>query len=339
MKKMIGLAFCTAFLVAGCNETPKQETATVEKKAPAAVAAVAPATPAQSVEAAPAAEAPKATITDIDWNKALEMSKAGAVLIDVRTPAEVAEGMAPAKAEGALSAVTFAIPEGGTLHLSAKGDLPIAPMSAIMNVAITLLCAYPLAQKTFSGRKFVSKMLTITMIFGGGMIPNYLLVKQLKMLNTIWAVLIPSLMSATNVIIVRNYIETNLSGELEEAARVDGCSPIKYFSHFVLPLSKSIIAVVTMYYAVSHWNSYFSAFLYLNDRELFPLQLFLRDILVNSQFDNSIVDDPEMAQVVQNAADALKYSIIVISTAPLMLAYPLVQKYFVKGIMVGSVKG
>ncbi len=107
----------------------------------------------------------------------------------------------------------------------------------------------------------------------------------------------------------------------------------------VLPLSKSIIAVVTMYYAVSHWNSYFSAFLYLNDRELFPLQLFLRDILVNSQFDNSIVDDPEMAEVVQSAADALKYSIIVISTAPLMLAYPLVQKHFVKGIMVGSVKG
>lgn len=209
----------------------------------------------------------------------------------------------------------------------------------VMNVAITLLCAYPLAQKTFAGRKFVSKMLTITMIFGGGMIPNYLLVKELNMLNSIWAVLIPSLMSATNVIIVRNYIETNLSGELEEAARVDGCSPIKYFTQFVLPLSKSIIAVVTMYYAVSHWNSYFSAFLYLNDRELFPLQLFLRDILVNSQFDNSIVDDPEMAEVVQSAADALKYSIIVISTAPLMLAYPLVQKHFVKGIMVGSVKG
>jgi len=209
----------------------------------------------------------------------------------------------------------------------------------IMNVAITLMCAFPLAQKTFSGRKFVSKMLTFTMIFGGGMIPNFLLVKELKMMNTIWAVLIPSLMSAYNVIITRNFIETNLSGELEDAARVDGCSPIKYFTHFVLPLSKSIIAVITMYYAVGHWNSYFSAFLYLNDRELYPLQLFLRDILVNSQFDNSIIDDPEMAEVVQSAAESLKYSIIVIATAPLMCVYPLVQKYFVRGIMVGSVKG
>jgi len=193
----------------------------------------------------------------------------------------------------------------------------------IMNVAITLMCAFPLAQKTFSGRKFVSKMLTFTMIFGGGMIPNFLLVKELKMMNTIWAVLIPSLMSAYNVIITRNFIETNLSGELEDAARVDGCSPIKYFTHFVLPLSKSIIAVITMYYAVGHWNSYFSAFLYLNDRELYPLQLFLRDILVNSQFDNSIIDDPEMAEVVQSAAESLKYSIIVIATAPLMCVYPL----------------
>ena len=212
-------------------------------------------------------------------------------------------------------------------------------VGTVMNVIVTLLCAFPISQHSFAGRKFVNKLLLFTMIFSGGMIPGYLLVKQLKILNSIWSVLLPGLMSAYNVIITRNYIETNIPRELEEAARVDGCSPAKYFTNFVLPLSKSIIAVITMYYAVWHWNSYFNAFLYLNDRELYPLQLFLRDILVNSKFDSSIIDDPEMAQVVQAQADALKYSIIVIATLPLMCVYPLVQKHFVKGVMIGSVKG
>ena len=212
-------------------------------------------------------------------------------------------------------------------------------VGTVMNVTVTLLCAFPLSQHQFAGRKTVNKILMFTMIFSGGMIPSYLVVKELKMLNTIWAVLIPGLMSAYNVIITRNYIETNIPGELQDAARVDGCSPAKFFRNFVLPLSRPIIAVIAMYYAVGHWNSYFNAFLYLNDRDLYPLQLFLRDILVNSKFDSSIVDDPEMAQIVRAQADALKYSIIVISTLPLMCVYPLVQKHFVKGIMVGSVKG
>ena len=209
----------------------------------------------------------------------------------------------------------------------------------VMNVMITLFCAYPLAQKQFSGRKFMSKMLLITMLFGGGMIPNYLLIRDLDLLNTRWAVLLPGMMSAYNVIITRTYIETNISGELEEAARIDGCSPIQFFFRFVIPLSKTIIAVITMYYAVGHWNSYFSAFLYLDDKQMYPLQLFLREILLQSQIDVSAFDDPELAAQMQSQAEALKYSIIVIATAPLMFVYPLVQKHFVKGVMVGSVKG
>ena len=212
-------------------------------------------------------------------------------------------------------------------------------VGTIMNVTVTLLCAFPLSQYQFAGRKTVNKILMLTMIFSGGMIPSYLVVKELHMLDTVWAVLVPGLMSAYNVIITRNYIETNIPGELQDAARVDGCSPVKFFRNFILPLSRPSIAVIAMYYAVGHWNSYFNAFLYLNDRELYPLQLFLRDILVNSRFDSSIVEDPEMAQIIQNQADALKYSIIVIATLPLMCVYPLVQKHFVKGIMVGSVKG
>ena len=209
----------------------------------------------------------------------------------------------------------------------------------VMNVMITLFCAYPLAQSRFAGRKFMSKMLLITMLFGGGMIPNYLLVRDLGLLNTRWAVLLPGLMSAYNVIITKTYIQTNISGELDDAARIDGCSPIQYFFRFILPLSKSIIAIITMYYAVGHWNSYFGAFLYLDNKELYPLQLFLREILLQTQLDASAFDDPEMAFQLKSQAEALKYSVIVIATAPLMCVYPLVQKHFVKGVMIGSVKG
>ncbi len=212
-------------------------------------------------------------------------------------------------------------------------------LGTIMNVIVTLFCAFPISQRRFAGRKFVNKMLFITMVFSGGMIPNYLLVKQLHMLNTVWAILIPGLVTAYNVTITRSYIETNIPQELEEAARVDGCSPLQFFSKFVIPLSKPIIAVITMYYAVSHWNEYFNAFLYLIDKELYPLQTFLRDILINSKLDGSMIDDPEVAAMMQAQSEALKYSIIVVATLPLMCVYPLVQKHFVKGVMVGSVKG
>lgn len=226
-----------------------------------------------------------------------------------------------------------------TVWIGYRNTIFYTVFGTVMNVAITLCCAYPLAQKNFSGRKFMSKMLLITMIFNGGMVPHYLLMKQLKLLNTIWSVLLPGLMTAYNVIITRTYIETNISGELAEAAQIDGCTPFQFFFRFVLPLSKSIIAIITMYYAVGHWNAYFNAFLYLNDNNLYPLQLFLRDILLNTKLDSSAFDDPEMAMMMQSQAESLKYAIIVIATAPLMFVYPLVQKHFVKGVMLGSVKG
>jgi len=220
-----------------------------------------------------------------------------------------------------------------------KNTIFYTVVGTVMNVIITLFCAYPLAVKRFSGRKFMSKMLLITMLFGGGMIHNYLLVQDLGLMNTRWAVLLPGLMGAYRVIVTRTYIQTNISDELDDAARIDGCSPAQFFFRFVLPLSKSIIAIITMYYAVGYWNSYFSAFLYLIDRDLYPPQLFLRDILIQTKIDASASDDPEMAAQLKAQAETLKYSAIVISTAPLMCVYPLVQKHFVKGVMIGSVKG
>lgn len=208
-----------------------------------------------------------------------------------------------------------------------------------INVVMSLLCAYPMSRKSFSGRKFFNKMFMFTMIFSGGMISQYILVKTLHMLNTVWAVLLPSAINVYNVIIVRTYIETSIPAELEEATRIDGCTPFRFFIDFVLPLSKPIIAVIAMYYAVAHWNSYFSAFLYLSDSNLYPLQLFLREILVNSNIDTSSIADPEMIAAMQGISDALKYVVIVISTLPLMCIYPFVQKFFVKGVMIGSVKG
>ena len=209
----------------------------------------------------------------------------------------------------------------------------------LINVAMTMLCAYPLAQKSFSGRKFFSMMFFVPMIFSGGMIPSYILMRDLRLLNSVWVMLLPGAISITNMIITRTFIQTTIPESVAEAAVLDGCSPARYFISFVLPLSKTILAVISMYYAVGHWNDYFNAFLYLNNRELYPLQLFLREILVNSQFDSSVMNDPEAAQQLQGLADTLKYVIIVVATLPLMCVYPFVQKYFVKGVMIGSVKG
>lgn len=209
----------------------------------------------------------------------------------------------------------------------------------LINVALTMLCAYPLAQKKFSGRSFFSVLFFIPMIFIPGMIPNYMLMRDLKLINKVWAMLLPGAINIYNMIVTRTFIQSSIPETLTEAAEIDGCSPFRYFISFVLPLSKTVIAVISMYYAVAHWNDYFNAFLYINKRELYPLQLFLREILVNSQFDSSMMNDPEAARQIQGLVDTLKYVVIVVATLPLMCVYPFVQKHFVKGVMIGAVKG
>jgi len=211
-------------------------------------------------------------------------------------------------------------------------------VGTFLNVVLTLMCAYPLSQRRFSGRKFFSILFFVPMIFSGGMIPDYILMRDLRLLNTPWAMIIPGAISIYNMIVTRTFIQNSIPESLAEAARIDGCSPARYFFDFVLPLSKAIIAVIAMYYAVAHWNDYFNAFIYLNKRDLYPLQLFLREILVNSQFDASVMTDPEAARQMQGLAQTLKYVVIVVATLPLMCIYPFVQKYFVKGVMIGSIK-
>lgn len=207
-----------------------------------------------------------------------------------------------------------------------------------INVMLTLFAAYPLSRKDLAGRRGILFFFTFTMLFSGGMIPSYLLMRDLHILNTVWAVLLPGAVAVYNLMVTRSYIESNLPQELQEATQVDGCSDLTYFRKFVLPLSKPVIAVITLFYAVGHWNSYFNAFLYLDDRNLYPLQLFLREILVNNQIQAELNFDTAYLVDRQGMAELLKYSLIVVSTLPIMCFYPFIQKYFVQGIMIGSVK-
>lgn len=211
-------------------------------------------------------------------------------------------------------------------------------VGTVINVAMTLLCAYPLSRKELFGRNVFTFIFSFTMLFGGGMIPNYLLIKNLGILNTRWALLLPGAMSIYNMIVCRTFIQTSIPTELLESARLDGCDDTRYFFKIVLPLSKAIIAVLTLWYAVGHWNAYFNAFIYLNDKELYPLQIFLRDILISNKM-SSDLNDPELANQLRTVQMTLKYALIVVSTAPLLVFYPFTQKYFQKGVMVGSVKG
>ena len=209
----------------------------------------------------------------------------------------------------------------------------------IINLAVTLTCAYPLSRKDFPLRKFFMGLFLFTMFFSGGLIPTYILISNLGFVNTIWAMLIPGALSVYNMILVRTFLTGNIPLELLEASQIDGCSDSKYFTAVLLPLSKPVIAVITLYYAVGHWNSYFNAMIYLNDMELYPLQLILRQILVASQINLSDMVDVESMVAKQGLADILKYALIVVSTVPILCMYPFIQRYFIKGVMIGSVKG
>lgn len=207
-----------------------------------------------------------------------------------------------------------------------------------INIAMTLCAAFALSKKTLPGRKFFTFMFTFTMLFSGGTIPTYLQYRNLGILNTRWALLLPGAISVYNMIVTRTFI-SNIPHELCEAAEIDGCSDAQYFFSILLPLSKAIIAVIALYYAVGHWNSYFNAMLYISKQELQPLQIFLRDILVLNNIDPSSITDPELLKALEGMRDLLKYSLIVVATAPILCVYPMIQKYFAQGVMVGSLKG
>ena len=205
-------------------------------------------------------------------------------------------------------------------------------------VVLTIALAYPLSKNSFVGRKLIMVLLVVTMLFDGGLIPYYLTVKSYNMLDTIWAMVIPGAIGIWQVIIARTFFQMTIPDELSEASELDGCSDIRYLWSIVIPLSKPIIAVLVLMYAVSHWNAYFDALIFLKSKDKFPLQLILREILILNSVD-SMTTNMEELQAKQDLSQLLKYSLIVISTGPILLFYPFIQKYFVKGMLIGSVKG
>lgn len=212
-------------------------------------------------------------------------------------------------------------------------------VGTVINLVMTMLAAYPLSRSDMPGQRPIMMLFTFTMIFSGGMIPAYILIKDLHMLNTVWAMVIPGAISVHNMIITRTFIVNSIPKEMLEAAQIDGCSDIQYFTKMVLPLSGSVIAVITLYYAVGHWNAYMNAFMYLSKEQMYPLQIFLRDILISNQIEAEMVVDEFGVANTQGLAELLKYSLIVVAMLPVMLIYPFVQKHFVKGVMIGAVKG
>lgn len=207
-----------------------------------------------------------------------------------------------------------------------------------INLIMTLLAAYPLSRSDMPGQGMIMMLFTFTMVFSGGMIPTYLVIRKLKILNTVWCMLLPGAINVYNMIITRTFMQ-GIPREMFEAAQIDGCNDIQYFRRMILPLSKSVIAVIVLYYAIAHWNAYFDAFMYLTDEQLYPLQIFLRDILVSNKVDAGLVLVDDAAAVQEGLADLLKYSLIMVATIPVMIVYPFVQKHFVKGVMIGAVKG
>ncbi|MFW2490282.1 carbohydrate ABC transporter permease [Clostridium chromiireducens] len=209
---------------------------------------------------------------------------------------------------------------------------------ALISVGATILAAYPLSRPDFVGKKFITTLYVITMFFGGGLMPTYLLIDNLKMINTVWAILLPGAINVWNIILARTYFQS-LPKELREASAIDGASDITHFFKIMLPICKPIIAVLLLYQFVAQWNSYFDAMIYLDDAQLQPLQLVIRSILIQNTPKAGMIADIQSSAAMAKIAQLLKYSTIVVSSLPLLIMYPFFQKYFDKGIMAGSVKG
>jgi putative aldouronate transport system permease protein len=210
---------------------------------------------------------------------------------------------------------------------------------SLISVLLTIAAAYPLSRKFLPGRKFFTGMFVFTMLFSGGLIPTYFVVRNVGLIDTRWAIILPNALSVWNLMVTLTYFRTSLSEELFEAAVLEGASDFRMLISIVLPLSQAIIAVIALYYAIGLWNSYFDALIYLKSSSKFPLQIILRNILIINQSDLSMGADMVAMARRQGMADVMKYALIVISSAPLLMIYPFVQKYFVKGVMLGSIKG
>jgi putative aldouronate transport system permease protein len=221
-----------------------------------------------------------------------------------------------------------------------KNTIIYTALGTALNLLLTLPAAYVLSRQEFKARRILMFVFVVTMFFNGGLIPTYLLMKELNLTNNMWVFIIPFSVNVFNLIIVRTFFESSIPKELFEAAQMDGCSHFQFFGKVVLPLSKAVISVVGLYYLVGHWNDFFTGLIYIRDYSLQPLQIVLRDILLSNQvFAEGAGSGGAAGGYAQRYADQIKYGVIIVSTLPILIVYPFIQKYFEKGVMIGSVKG
>ena len=212
-------------------------------------------------------------------------------------------------------------------------------LGSIVHVIMIILSAYPLARKNFQGRKVILTMFTITMFFGGGLIPTYVMISNLGLTNTRTIMILLGASSMSHIIIMRTFFKSNVPDELLESAKMDGISDFGYLMKIVIPLSKAVISVILLYAVVSHWNSYVTPMIYLSDQSKQPLQIVLQEILLASNMSTSEIQDPELIAHMMDYAESIKYALIVVATVPMIVLYPFIQKFFEKGVMMGSIKG
>lgn len=221
-----------------------------------------------------------------------------------------------------------------------RNSLAYMVVGTVFALILNVMAAFPLSRKEFVGRRFLTLVMAITMYVSGGLVPTYLLINSLKMLDTFWVIVIPTATNVWHIVMIRTYFQNSIPDELYEAGQLDGCSDFGYMIRVLVPLSGPIIAVIALYTAVGLWNSYFNAMIYLTRQELYPLQLFLRSILTLGQNINlDEIEDVEAVQDLIGLSNLMKYAVIVVASVPVMMIYPFVQKFFVKGVVVGSIKG
>ena len=232
--------------------------------------------------------------------------------------------------------------EHSELWIGYRNTIFYTIVGTLVNMVMSVCLAYPIAGKRFMPRKVLMYCFLITMYFSGGMIPTYMVVRRVGVVNTPWAMIIPGAVSVYNCLILRNYFMNSIPNELEEASMLDGANAAQYLWSVVLPLSKPVLAVVALYYTVGHWNDYYTALLYISDIELRPLQAVLKDLIVSQQALGELMStsiDPTMFEKMIKDAMQLRYCVIIAAAMPMLCIYPFIQKFFVKGVMIGSIKG
>ena len=231
------------------------------------------------------------------------------------------------------------IVEDGQMLRGMYNSLFYTVVGTILNVTLTIMAAYPLSRKTFYGKKLITLVLAFTLLFSGGIVPRFLMIKSLGMIDTRWAMILPEAVLVWYVIIARTFLQNTIPQELYDAAEIDGASDVRIIVNVVLPLSGPIVAVLSLFYAVVHWNRYFDALIFLKSEHLWNLQLVLRNVIMSAGRLIGQEQDIGAALLIQEQIEVMKYAVIVFAAVPIMLLYPFVQRYFIKGIMIGSLKG